>query len=82
MDALLQATSVNAAVAPAETSAFNPEITNIAQSNARAIDLGHLRSLHRYAAATAEALAWGLSALYLVGAAALGVAILYYTFAR
>jgi len=82
MDILLETTSISAAVAPAETSAFNPETTNTAQSIARAIDFAWVRSLNRYAAATAEWLAWGLSALYFVGAAALGIAILYYTFAR
>jgi hypothetical protein len=30
----------------------------------------------------AQGLAYGLTALYFVGAAALGVAVLYYTFAR
>ncbi|MBV8484105.1 MAG: hypothetical protein JO077_14725 [Verrucomicrobia bacterium] len=82
MDASLETTSVSAALAPAETSAFNPETTNTTQSIARAIDFARVRSLNRYAAATAEWLAWALIALYFLGAAALGVAVLYYTFTR
>jgi hypothetical protein len=81
MNAFLGTNSVSAAVAPAETSAFNPETTNTAQSiAARAIDFA--RSLNRYAAAMAQGFAYGLTALYFVGAAALSVAVLYYTFAR
>jgi hypothetical protein len=81
MNAFLDTNCVSAAVAPAETSAFNPETTDTAQSIAtRAIDFA--RSLNRYAAAVAQGLACGLTALYFVGAAALGVGVLYYTFAR
>jgi hypothetical protein len=81
MNAFLDTNSVGAAVAPAETSAFNPETTDTAQSiAARAIDFA--ASLNRYAAAMAQGLACGLTALYFVGAAALGVEVLYYTFAR
>ena len=81
MNAFLDTNSVSGAVPPVETSAFNPETTDTAQSiAARAIDFA--RSLNRYAAAIAQGLAYGLTALYFVGAAALGVAVLYYTFAR
>jgi hypothetical protein len=81
MNALLETNSVSAAVAPAETPAFNPETTDTAQGiAARAIDFA--RSLNRYADAMAQGLAYGIAVLYVVGAAALGVALLYYTFAR
>jgi hypothetical protein len=82
MDALLETTSVSAAVAPAEASVSNPETTNTAQSIARAIDFTCVLSLNRYAAAMAQWLALGLTVLYFAGAAALGVAVLYYTFTR
>jgi hypothetical protein len=81
MNAFLDTNSLSGAVPPAETSAFNPETTDTAQSIAqRAIDFA--RSLNRYAGVMAQGLACGLTALYFVGAAALGVAVLYYTFAR
>ena len=81
MNAFLDTNSVGAAVAPGETSAFNPETADTARSiAARAIDFA--ASLNRYAAAMAQGLACGLTALYFVAAAALGVEVLYYTFAR
>jgi hypothetical protein len=81
MSPFLDTNSVSVAVAPTETSVFNPEKTDTAQSiAARAIDFA--RSLNRYADAMAQGLAWGIAALYVVGVAALGVAVLYYTFAR
>jgi len=81
MNACLDTNSVNATVAPAGISVLNPETADTAQSiAARAIDFAH--SLNRYAVVMAQGLASGLAALYVVGVAALGVAVLYYTFAR
>jgi len=74
MDAITNTDSICGAFAPAETSAIASETTKTANRLEGTINFASREIL--------QAFAWVFTTLYLVGATALGGAILYYTFVR
>jgi hypothetical protein len=82
MNALVNTDSVSESFAPADVSPFNPARTDSAQRIKRAIDSIGLRTLGRYTCDVLQVVGWVLAALYLLGAGALAVALLYHTFVR
>ena len=82
MNAIGNTDSARGAFAPAETSAIDLETSKTAKTLEGAINFASVRPLRRYSAEILQGFAWVLMALYLIGAIALGCAILYFTFVR
>ena len=82
MNAISDTGSIPGAFASAEPSAIASETTETANRLERALDFGSVQALNRYSGEILQGIAWVLAALYLVGAAALAGAMLYYTFVR
>jgi hypothetical protein len=82
MNVIANTNSARGAFAPAETSAIDFEKPETAKTLEGATNFASVRPLGRYSAGILQGFAWVLLALYLVGATALGCAILYFTFAR
>jgi len=82
MNALFKTEPISGAFAPAETSPFDAETTDTAKSINEAKDFACSRPFIPYTPEILQELAWVLVTLYFVGASALGVALLYYTFVR
>ena len=78
----LNTDSVSERFAPAETSPFNATATEASTSITRAITSKCERRVGRHAAEMLQGIGWIVAALYLIGATALGVITLYYTFVR
>ena len=81
-NAFLNSDSVSAAFAPAETSPLNAATMETATSTKQAIGSACERTVGRFAADLLEGIGRVMAALYLIGATALGVLILCYTFVR
>ena len=81
-NAFLNTDSVSEAFAPAETSPFTAVTTETATSITRAIGSTCERTVGRFAAQLLQGIGWVLAALYLIGATALGVLVLYHTLVR
>jgi hypothetical protein len=62
------------------TSAFKHKTTNGAKSTRKGSDLTRMRPLAAQASETTQQLAFIWRTIYLAGAAAVGVALLYYSF--
>ena len=82
MNGIANTDSARGAFAPPETSTTDFETPKAAKTLEGATDFASVRPLGRYAAGILQGIAWVLVALYLIGAIALGCAILYFTFAR
>ena len=82
MNAFLNTDSVSEAFAPAETFPFNAATTETATSLTRAIGSTRERTVGRFAMELLQGIGMVIAALYLIGATALGVLILWYTFVR
>jgi hypothetical protein len=80
VNSFLNTDSVSEALAPAQTSPLAAAATETATSITRSIGSTCERIVGRYAAELLQGLGWAMAALYFIGAAALGVVILYHTF--
>lgn len=82
MNGITNTNSVGGAFAPAETSTTDFETQKTAKTLEDATNFASVRPLCRYSAGILQGIAWVFVALYLIGAIALGCAILYFTFVR